>query len=386
MCLMVCQPLSQTRPRTSRRGRGKPAPMAATLPRGWTHRPPLHAPMTLPRPPLAHACCPGVNPRWGTSYPWMAVHAVVQAVHAALISKSWLNVVLLPISQPSASCPQRLYDSRIHGQQVHSRMAHSSPHHGCIACRGDLLIIGGDLAYPNPSNETYETRFFRPYEAAMPPPPHVMPGALVVQKPDLPSLHSRREGAHACRTAPSSLCDQHASACAPDPRHTRNCRCATCGSARCRLACVVLGCPRMHSGPDALASTLQAALPAHAECDILSCIAGRVKQCRPSDHTMAPHASQFLAIMTGLMAWRHTSATFNIAGGWGAGCCLRRTPTLPCIFHRVGGCSASTLPFWTTLTSANAGEFGRAPTASLHTCSNSAAASGGSADFPQPWH
>lgn len=49
-----------------------------------------------------------------------------------------------------------------------------------------ILVIGGDLAYPNPSNETYETRFFRPYEAAFPPPPHVHSGRLVVSKPDLP--------------------------------------------------------------------------------------------------------------------------------------------------------------------------------------------------------
>ena len=44
--------------------------------------------------------------------------------------------------------------------------------------RGDVLVIGGDLAYPNPSNETYEQRFFRPFEAAFPPPPHVTPGGF----------------------------------------------------------------------------------------------------------------------------------------------------------------------------------------------------------------
>ena len=27
--------------------------------------------------------------------------------------------------------------------------------------RADLLVLGGDLAYPNPSNDTYENRFFR---------------------------------------------------------------------------------------------------------------------------------------------------------------------------------------------------------------------------------
>lgn len=63
--------------------------------------------------------------------------------------------------------------------------------------RADIMVIGGDLAYPNPSNETYEQRFFRPFEAALPPPPHVRPGRLVVYKPDLPGA------ADTCRTSPS---------------------------------------------------------------------------------------------------------------------------------------------------------------------------------------
>ncbi|XP_040998139.1 uncharacterized protein LOC121244176 [Juglans microcarpa x Juglans regia] len=33
--------------------------------------------------------------------------------------------------------------------------------------RGDLLLIGGDLAYPNPSKDTYERRFLRPFEDAL---------------------------------------------------------------------------------------------------------------------------------------------------------------------------------------------------------------------------
>ena len=37
--------------------------------------------------------------------------------------------------------------------------------------RADVPILGGDLAYPNPSTETYEQRFFAPFEAALPPPP-----------------------------------------------------------------------------------------------------------------------------------------------------------------------------------------------------------------------
>ncbi|KAG6624718.1 hypothetical protein CIPAW_16G047400 [Carya illinoinensis] len=33
--------------------------------------------------------------------------------------------------------------------------------------RGELLLIGGDIAYPNPSQYTYESRLFRPFEYAL---------------------------------------------------------------------------------------------------------------------------------------------------------------------------------------------------------------------------
>eukprot|EP00889_Picochlorum_renovo_P008589 jgi/Picre1/35619/NNA_003080.t1 len=52
--------------------------------------------------------------------------------------------------------------------------------------RGDTLIHGGDLAYPNPTDETYEMRLFKPYQDAFQSPPHVYSGHLVVNKPDLP--------------------------------------------------------------------------------------------------------------------------------------------------------------------------------------------------------
>ncbi|GFR41995.1 hypothetical protein Agub_g2809, partial [Astrephomene gubernaculifera] len=52
--------------------------------------------------------------------------------------------------------------------------------------RGDVLVLGGDLAYPNPSRDTYHQRLFGPFQAALPPPPHFHPGRLVVHKPDLP--------------------------------------------------------------------------------------------------------------------------------------------------------------------------------------------------------
>ena len=34
--------------------------------------------------------------------------------------------------------------------------------------RGQFLLLGGDLAYPNPTDENYRLRFFRPYEDALP--------------------------------------------------------------------------------------------------------------------------------------------------------------------------------------------------------------------------
>lgn len=59
---------------------------------------------------------------------------------------------------------------------------------GLVLPRGDVMVIGGDLAYPNPSIETYEHRLFRPFEAALPPPPNVHHKRLVVNKPDLPRV------------------------------------------------------------------------------------------------------------------------------------------------------------------------------------------------------
>ncbi len=57
--------------------------------------------------------------------------------------------------------------------------------------RGSFLLHGGDLAYPNPSKDTYEKRLFKPYEAAFPPPPDIHPGHLVVHKPDLPQVKAQ---------------------------------------------------------------------------------------------------------------------------------------------------------------------------------------------------
>ncbi|CAI5714636.1 unnamed protein product [Peronospora destructor] len=48
--------------------------------------------------------------------------------------------------------------------------------------RGDALVIGGDLAYPHPDSQTYETRLFRCFEYAMKPPSSYHPSAISTQK------------------------------------------------------------------------------------------------------------------------------------------------------------------------------------------------------------
>ncbi|KAF5792369.1 putative calcineurin-like phosphoesterase domain, ApaH type, metallo-dependent phosphatase [Helianthus annuus] len=52
--------------------------------------------------------------------------------------------------------------------------------------RGDLLLIGGDLAYPYPSPDTYEKRFFYPFEEALRPPSWYKEEHIAINKPELP--------------------------------------------------------------------------------------------------------------------------------------------------------------------------------------------------------
>lgn len=52
--------------------------------------------------------------------------------------------------------------------------------------RSNLLLIGGDLAYPNPSEFTYERRLFRPFEYALQPPLWYKEEHIAVNKPELP--------------------------------------------------------------------------------------------------------------------------------------------------------------------------------------------------------
>ncbi|KAK3442595.1 hypothetical protein EUGRSUZ_B02927 [Eucalyptus grandis] len=53
--------------------------------------------------------------------------------------------------------------------------------------RGNLLLIGGDLAYPNPTPDNYEYRFFRPFMCALQPPPTWYKSEqIAVDKPEIP--------------------------------------------------------------------------------------------------------------------------------------------------------------------------------------------------------
>ncbi|GKV04679.1 hypothetical protein SLEP1_g16804 [Rubroshorea leprosula] len=57
----------------------------------------------------------------------------------------------------------------------------------CTLQRGDLLLVGGDLAYPNPSAFTYERRLFCPFEYALQPPPWYKKEHIAANKPELPA-------------------------------------------------------------------------------------------------------------------------------------------------------------------------------------------------------
>ena len=49
--------------------------------------------------------------------------------------------------------------------------------------RAKVLLLGGDLAYPSPTPENYEGRFFRTFQCALPPPIGYDPAAISYQKP-----------------------------------------------------------------------------------------------------------------------------------------------------------------------------------------------------------
>ena len=49
--------------------------------------------------------------------------------------------------------------------------------------RAKVLLLGGDLAYPSPTPENYEGRFFRTFQCALPPPIGYDPAAISFQKP-----------------------------------------------------------------------------------------------------------------------------------------------------------------------------------------------------------
>ncbi len=61
------------------------------------------------------------------------------------------------------------------GTSTSGRKGDDTVGRGKLLPRGDVLILGGDLAYPNPSTETYDLRFVGPFEQALPPPPVRLP-------------------------------------------------------------------------------------------------------------------------------------------------------------------------------------------------------------------
>ena len=77
--------------------------------------------------------------------------------------------------------------SRILAQPMLNISTASIPSFGRrILPRGKLLINGGDLAYPDPTQHSYEKRFFRTFEDAMPPPPSFRREHISIRKPALP--------------------------------------------------------------------------------------------------------------------------------------------------------------------------------------------------------
>lgn len=54
--------------------------------------------------------------------------------------------------------------------------------------RGEFLVIGGDLAYPSPTEESFEKRLFRTFEDAMSPPPSYRRKKIATNKQNISSL------------------------------------------------------------------------------------------------------------------------------------------------------------------------------------------------------
>ncbi|KAL0017342.1 hypothetical protein SO802_004411 [Lithocarpus litseifolius] len=75
--------------------------------------------------------------------------------------------------------------------------------------RGDLLLIGGDLAYPNPSEFTYERRLFRPFKYALQPPPCHEQGRMGVKKLDeMPPCYEQQRMAVNKSAIPPGMTEQ----------------------------------------------------------------------------------------------------------------------------------------------------------------------------------
>jgi hypothetical protein len=100
------------------------------------------------------------------------------------------------LSQPYLSVPIK---SKVRGKgRVYKQ---------CRLPRGKVLLIGGDLAYPNPTEQTYEQRFFRPFECALPPPLSHVDEQIAANKPSMEEME-KHEGP-ACFAIPGNHGIQH---------------------------------------------------------------------------------------------------------------------------------------------------------------------------------
>ena len=159
-----------------------------------------------------------------------------------------------------------------------------APRH--VLPRADVLVIGGDLSYPNPSEANYQDRLWRPFEDALPPPQHYHPNSLAVNKPDL---------------GPKA---------------------ATSGEDPERLL-------QSHTGP-------QVGVRRPRSCP-LPAANGRNPLFRPS-------ALPSPGTTTGWTDSRRSPGTSLFGGGWAAGCSRSSTATSPCGCRMAGGSLASICP------------------------------------------
>lgn len=98
---------------------------------------------------------------------------------ARLMAQPLLNVPISHARRESLGIPQTFFTAT---QPKESTSVSTTIH----LPRAKMIMIGGDLAYPNPTAENYQDRFILPFEYALAPPPGHDNDSVAVSKPDLP--------------------------------------------------------------------------------------------------------------------------------------------------------------------------------------------------------